>query len=72
MVVEIGGGVVGIDLVMMYYIYMRIPQDLPDPMPTPSFTSAPISDGNKPGDFSPLVWIVFGLVGAIVLLVVFK
>lgn len=52
--------------------YMRIPQDLPSPMPTPSFTSAPISDGNKPGDFSPLKWILLGLVCAIFLLVIFK
>lgn len=51
---------------------MRIPQDLPDPMPTPSFTSAPISEGNEPGDFGPLKWILAVFVCAILILVIFS
>jgi hypothetical protein len=43
-----------------------------DPMPTPSFTSTPISRGNKPGDLDALKFIFLGLVVALLLLFVFK
>lgn len=52
---------------------MRFPQDLPDPMPTPSFTSAPISTGNKPGDFVALKYLLIpGLVISLLILYLFS
>lgn len=51
---------------------MRIPQDLPMPAPTPSFTSAPISTGNEPGDFGPLKWLIAIFLFGILILVIFR
>jgi hypothetical protein len=41
-------------------------------MPTPSFTSEPISTGNIPGDFKPFRLIFIGLVGALLILFLFS
>jgi hypothetical protein len=52
---------------------MSILDNIPTtPNPTPSFTSAPISSGNKPGDFTALKWIIAGLIISLSILYFFS